>query len=323
MSDAILNGPADTPATFRTRVKTNPWPPTRRQVVAFLVVVLPFLGTVLVGMRALTDGVRIAEIAILVVFYTLTIIGLVIGYHRLFTHASFKTSKSMRVALAILGGMTAQGPILTWVADHSRHHAHSDTEDDLHSPNMHGRHLTGRLRGFWHSHIGWMFSNYETPWNRYVLNMVKDRRMFWVHTHYFWWVGLGLALPTLAGLVCIGSWQGALSGFLWGGLMRIFLLDHVIWCVGSVCHLFGDRPFSERTKDLSANNWWVSLFSFGDGNQNNHHAFPSSAAHGLRWWEPDFAYLIIRAMAAVGLVWDVKRPPREEIDCGDAKLKRT
>ena len=133
--------------------------------------------------------------------------------------------------------------------------------------------------------------------------------MFWVHRHYFLWVFIGLLLPTLAGWWLIGSWEGAFSGLLWGGLVRIFATSHVVLSIGSLGHMFGSQPFYERTQDHSANNFWVSLLSFGECLQSNHHAFPQSAQHGLRWWEPDFNYLMIRLWRAIGLVWDVRLPP--------------
>lgn len=288
--------------------------PTRRQIVAFTVHFVTFLGTVFAIYRASINGLQISEVWLFVAFYCLTMTGLVVGYHRLFTHLSYKTSTPMRVMLAILGSMTVQGPILTWVADHLRHHALSDVEGDLHSPRLHGTTLSGRIRGFWHSHIGWMFTMTETPWNRHVLNLLSEHPIYWVHRNYWWWVALSLLLPALAGWAIIGGAQGLLSGLLWGGLVRIFVLNQVILAVGSICHMFGGRPFAERTKDYSANNWWIACVSFGDGNQNNHHAFPSSAAHGLRWWQPDMAYLIIRLLEKAGLVWDVKVPPSKDID---------
>jgi stearoyl-CoA desaturase (delta-9 desaturase) len=243
----------------------------------------------------------------------LTMIGITIGFHRLFSHVSFKTTKWMRMLLAILASMGSQGPLFTWVADHRRHHDLSDEEGDTHSPNRHGRHFIGRLRGFWHAHIGWMFTNQPASWARYIPDLMKDREMFWVHRHYFVWVFLGLLLPTLAGFWLIGSWEGAFSGFLWGGLVRIFATSQVVLSIGSLGHMFGSRPFRERTQDYSANNWWISLLSFGECLQSNHHAFPASARHGLRWWEPDFNYFLIRLWRIVGLVWDVKLPPNAAI----------
>ncbi len=288
--------------------------PNRRQIVAFTVHSVALLGTVAALYRAYVYGFQWAELGLFVGFYCLTMTGLVVGYHRLFTHLSYTTSMPMRVLLAILGSMTVQGPILTWVADHMRHHASSDVEGDLHSPRLHGTDLMGRVRGFWHSHIGWMFTMTETPWNRHVLSLLNERPLLWVHRKYWWFVALGLMLPTLAGWAIIGGAEGALSGLLWGGLVRVFVLNHVVLGIGSFCHMFGGRPFAARTKDYSANNWWVACVSFGDGNQNNHHAFQTSAAHGLRWWQPDMAYLIIRLLANAGLVWDVKVPAREDVD---------
>ncbi len=289
-------------------------PPTRRQVFAFLTVLVPLIGVLLAVGQALIRGVRPVEITIFVVFYILSLLGVTLGYHRLFTHNAFKTSDPMRFVLGLLGSISGQGPLLSWVHDHSRHHAFSDTQEDPHSPRLHGDDTLGRLRGLWHSHIAWMFGRDETPWSRFVINLLRDPVAFWLHRHYTALVLGGLLLPALVGWAFIGGWQGALVGFLWGGLVRMFAVNQLYWCVASVCHMFGSRPFPGRAKDLSANNWWIALVTFGDGNQNNHHAFPSSAAHGLRWWEPDLAYCTLRLLRRLGLVWDVKLPSRTELE---------
>ncbi len=286
---------------------------TAQQIIVFVNLLITSTGTVYAIWRAATYGVHPAELLIFFTFYFLTMVGITIGFHRLFSHASFKTSKWMRTLLAVLASMGSQGPLFTWVADHRRHHDLSDKEGDTHSPNLHGTHFIGRLRGFWHAHIGWMFTNQPASWARYIPDLMKDRQLFWVHRHYFLWVFLGLLLPTLAGWWLIGGWQGAFSGLLWGGLVRIFATSHVVLSIGSLGHMFGSQPFYKRTQDHSANNFWVSLLSFGECLQSNHHAFPASARHGIRWWEPDFNYLLIRLWRAIGLVWDVKLPPNATV----------
>jgi stearoyl-CoA desaturase (delta-9 desaturase) len=168
------------------------------------------------------------------------------------------------------------------------------------------------VRGLWHAHIGWMFSDQQTDWSRFARDLLHDRALFRIHRLYLVWVLLGLALPALAGWLIAGTAIAALQGFLWGGLVRMFLVNHASWCVGSICHMFGARPFA--TNDQSANNFWVAVVAFGEGLQNNHHAFPGSYAHAVRWWEPDLSALIIRGLEAAGLVWAVRSPTVADIE---------
>jgi stearoyl-CoA desaturase (delta-9 desaturase) len=275
--------------------------------IALLVVILPVLG-LFAGIAAMWGrGVGRTEVALLAGMYFLTSIGIGIGYHRLVAHGSFRTPPAVRVAFAILGSMAAQGPVLSWAAVHRRHHAFSDREGDPHSPNFErGDGVVGLLVGLWHAHVGWLFEHEITDWGRYIADLIRDRGLYAVHRLYFLWVVLGLAAPTALGGLLSGTWQGALMGLLFGGLIRIFLVHHVTWSVNSICHVYGTAPF--RAPDESRNNAWIALPSFGEGWHNNHHAFPYSARHGLRWWEFDLNAWIIRGLECVGLAWDLKAP---------------
>lgn len=286
---------------------------TRRvqRMVAGIVVIVPLVGTLVAILQTCLVGVGWLELGVLGFMYPVCILGATVGFHRHFTHRAFQAHPTIRVALAIVGSMAAQGPMVYWVASHRRHHQYSDQPGDPHSPNLHGAGWRGLLNGLWHAHVGWMFSSELTDWQHFAQDTLRDQVAFWAHRTYFRWVLLGLALPAALGGLIAQSWLGAAQGFLWGGLVRIFLVNHAAWCVGSVCHVFGSRPFDNR--DLSANNFLVALATFGEGLQNNHHAFPSSAAHGLAWWEPDFSMWFIRALEAVGLVWDVKVPSAQMI----------
>ena len=282
---------------------------------AFLVMVAPILGAVLAVYLALQRGIGVVELGSLVFMYLLTMGGMTIGLHRYFAHKCFETGPRTRLTLAILGSMAAQGPILSWVTIHRKHHAFSDKPGDPHSPHVHGNKITGMLNGLWHAHIGWMFTENAADWS-FSRDLVPDRKLFWVHRTYLLWVLAGFLLPALAAGVLTRSWYGAALGFLWGGLVRCFVVNQSSWCVGSVCHYFGSQRF--ETHDHSANNYIVALLTFGEGLQNNHHAFPSAARHGMAWWEPDFSGSVIHLLAWSGLVWNTYHPTEEAM----AKLRK-
>ncbi|MEM0914911.1 MAG: fatty acid desaturase, partial [Planctomycetota bacterium] len=221
---------------------------------------------------------------------TLTSFGIAVGFHRLCTHRSFATPAWLRYAFAAAGSMAVQGPVIHWCAEHRKHHQHSDTEHDPHSPHMSrdgswGEGTWATLRGAYHAHIGWLFAGHSKGLGKYAADLRADRALVLADKHFVMWVLIGLFLPgVLAGLITM-SWWGVLLGFLWGGLVRVLLVHHVTWSVNSVCHLWGTKPFDSH--DESRNNALVAFLSFGDGWHNNHHAFPASARHGLRWWEVD------------------------------------
>lgn len=292
-------------------VKVTPAARRMQRAIAGSVVFVPFVAFVYAMIQVWSRGVRAVEVGLLVGMYLLTVMGVTVGHHRHFAHRAFKTSTPMRVLLAIIGSMTAQGPIVFWVAVHRRHHVYSDRPGDPHSPNFHASGFIGALRGFWHGHIGWMFTDEQTSWAKFARDILQDRTLFKIHQHYFYWLALGLVLPAALGGLLTWSWAGVFSGFLWGGLVRLFVANQAMWCVGSVCHCFGSRPF--QTHDRSGNVWWVALLTFGEGLQNNHHAFPHAARHGLTWLQPDLSGWIIKGLEAVGLVWDVKHPSARAI----------
>lgn len=271
-----------------------------------LAVVVPFLGFAAAVVYSWGWGLDWPTVAIFVVMYIATGIGVTVGYHRLFTHRAFETTRPVRAVLGILGSMAVEGPILYWVAVHRRHHQHSDDDHDPHSPHHFGGGLRGTLMGLWHAHTGWLFREHTSGLSRYVGDLRKDNVASRVSALFPVWVVLGLLLPTIAGGLIAMSWKGALLGFLWGGLARIFLVHHVTWSINSVCHLWGYQSF--HGGDESRNNVVFGVLGFGEGWHNNHHAFPRSARHGLRWWELDTSYLLIRGLECIGLAWNVKTP---------------
>jgi stearoyl-CoA desaturase (delta-9 desaturase) len=248
------------------------------------------------------------ELGVLLVFYVLTGMGITIGYHRLFTHRSFEASPVVFWTFGILGSMAGQGPAIWWCATHRKHHKHSDHEHDPHSPNAHREHgIGGWLRSFGHSHLGWLVTRPEdTDPNRYVPDLVADGRMRLLSGTFLLWVFLGFALPALIGGLLTGSWWGAFLGFLWGGLLRMCMVHHITWSVNSICHLWGKQPY--RSGDDSRNNPIVGILAFGEGWHNNHHAFPTSARHGLGRWQFDSSWLVIRGLEKCGLVTRVRVP---------------
>lgn len=270
------------------------------------VVVLPFLGVVAALLLFWGWGVSWREVTLLVGMYLASGLGVTVGFHRLFTHRSFETTRGLRVLFGILGSMSIQGALLTWVAMHRRHHQHSDTEHDPHTPHGYGEGLLGVLAGFWQAHVGWLFAPHPPGLERYVRDLAADRALRFVHDWFGGWVLLGLIIPTVLGGLLTGTWFGALLGFIWGGLVRVFLLHHTTWSINSVCHLWGSQPYKDG--DESRNNAIFGILGLGEGWHNNHHAFPNSARHGLRWWQFDLSYLLIRALAGLRLAWRVRVP---------------
>jgi stearoyl-CoA desaturase (delta-9 desaturase) len=274
--------------------------------VTLLAVIVPLIGIVAAGFLLWGYGFHWVELGLLVGMYLATAVGITVGYHRYFTHRSFATVSWIQYLLLILGSMAFQGPMLTWVAVHRRHHQHSDGEDDPHSPHAYGPGISGVLRGLWHSHIGWLFKEPGFNIPSYVRDYEGRTGLRWCSDLFPVWVALGLLIPTLLGWLLIGGWLGALLGFVWGGLIRIFLVHHVTWSINSVCHLWGEQPF--RSRDESRNNLWFGILGLGEGFHNNHHAFPTSARHGLQWWQLDLSYLLIRFLNWLGLAWNVRLP---------------
>ncbi|HEX4795931.1 MAG TPA: acyl-CoA desaturase [Humisphaera sp.] len=290
--------------------------PPVQSVVMFLSVVGPFIGLLgaiaLLWHRSGHAGIGWPEIIVMVVMYSLAGFGVTVGFHRLLTHRAFETPRPMRLLLAILGSMAAQGMAIRWCATHRRHHQLSDRDGDPHSPHLHGEGIRAFLRGFWHAHVGWCFCRDEEDLARSIPDLLADRPMLLIDQLYFLWVGIGIFAPAIVLGLYFHSWRGFASGLIWGGLLRIFLMQHVTWSVNSVCHVWGKRPF--RSSDHSTNNFPVAILSLGEGWHNNHHAFPTSARHGLKWWQFDSTYLVIKMMSWVGLARNIRTPSEAAID---------
>jgi stearoyl-CoA desaturase (Delta-9 desaturase) len=248
------------------------------------------------------------ELTLMASLYIITALGITLGFHRLFTHRAFQTSRPFRTVVAVLGSMAVEGSVITWVADHRKHHAFTDIEGDPHSPHLAGPGFLGAIKGLWHAHIGWLFETVGTAEReRFAPDLVKDRALQVVDKLFFFWVALGLIIPFALGWIIGGGIGTALTALLWGGVVRVFLLHHVTWSINSVCHFFGRKRFD--IEDESRNVFWLAPFSMGEAWHHNHHAFPTSAFHGLRFWErvADPTGLVIALCEKLGLVWDVVR----------------
>ena len=277
-------------------------------------VIVPFLAFLVAVVLLWNTVVGWTDIAILTVGYLLTGIGITVWFHRLLTHRSFKTYGGIRYALAALGSMAVEGPVLAWVSDHRKHHQFSDREGDPHSPHLaEGARPVAVLKGLFHAHVGWLFvEEGRANTHRYAPDLMADRGMRIVDRTFPWLVVVSLIVPFGAGYLLSGSLWGGFTGLLWGGFVRIFVLHHVTFSINSICHLWGTRRF--RCDDESRNVFWLSILSFGEAWHHNHHAFPTSAFHGLKRWEVDPGGLFIVTLERFGLAWNVVRitPERQE-----------
>jgi stearoyl-CoA desaturase (Delta-9 desaturase) len=266
------------------------------------VTVLPFVGLGLAAWQLWNRWLHWYDLVAFLAVYVPTGLGITVGFHRLFTHRSFKTGRMTRGVLAALGSAAIEGPVVAWVADHRKHHAFSDEEGDPHSPHVDH----GGLRGLFHAHVGWLFVHDQRALKtRYAPDLLADPVVSFVNRTFVWWVLAGFAVPFAIGFVLGGTLMAGLTSLLWGGLIRVLVLHHVTYSINSLCHVFGRRDF--ETGDESRNLAWLALPSFGESWHNNHHAFPTSSVHGLKWWQVDLSSMVIRALERCGLAWDVVR----------------
>jgi stearoyl-CoA desaturase (Delta-9 desaturase) len=284
------------------------------KIASLAVVILPFAGVVAAMVLLWGVALNWVHLVLLAVGYAITGLGITVGYHRLYTHRSFETNPIVKAFFGIAGSMAAEGPILNWVAAHRKHHQHSDRPDDPHSPHQHGETIGEMIRGFMHAHFGWFIKSPLVDVQRYAPDLAADTLTRRISKLFFLWVALGLLLPGAIAFAVTGTWMGALLGVLWGGAVRMFFVHHVTWSVNSVCHIWGKQEF--RSRDHSRNNLIFGILALGEGWHNNHHAFPTSARHGLRWWQFDISYLVIRGLELVGLVRAVRVPTLERMEAG-------
>lgn len=274
--------------------------------------ILPIVGTAAALAFLAVHPIGVTELVLFFSMWLVTGLGVTVGYHRLFTHRTFKAAPSVANVLTVLGSMAGQGGLVSWVALHRRHHECSDREGDPHSPNLSGSGLRGRLRGLIHSHFLWMRRHEYPNIVHYAPELIKNRPLVRVARLYYYWVVLGLLLPALIGGLLYQSWTGVVSGFLWGGLVRIFFLEHIVWAINSFLHMFGTRPYASR--ENSRNGGIFALLTLGESWHNNHHAFPESPFFGLKWYHIDPGYWFIKLLAVCGLGWDLRLPSKERME---------
>lgn len=280
--------------------------PRLKRNVMIAAVALPFVGFVVGVVLLWNRAVSTTDLAIMAAMYVATGLGVTVGYHRLFTHRALEARRPVRYALAILGSMAVEGSIGDWVADHRKHHAFTDREGDPHSPHGHGDGLRGALRGLWYAHMGWLIDTQgAADKRRFAPEIYEDPGLRAIDRSFEPLVLLSLAIPFAAGWLISGELVGALTGLLWGGLVRIFFVHHVTWSINSICHFHGARRFD--TDDRSTNVFWLALPTMGESWHHNHHAFPRSAVHGLRRRELDPSAWVIAALERLGLAWNVVR----------------
>jgi stearoyl-CoA desaturase (Delta-9 desaturase) len=272
-----------------------------------LITVGPIVALGVVGWQLWDGLLHRSDLFVFAIMYVLTGLGVTVGFHRLFTHRSFKTSRALRFVFAVLGSAAIEGPVISWVADHRKHHAFSDREGDPHSPHVdHGGGLRGILRGLVHAHVGWLFVHTARGHReRYAPDLVADPVVSFVDRTFFVWALGGLLASFGLGYAIGGTLTAGLTGLLWGGAVRMLVLHHVTYSINSLCHFFGRRSY--ETGDHSRNLAWLAPLSLGEAWHNNHHAFPTSAFHGLSWRQVDISALVIRSLEGVGLAWDVVR----------------
>jgi len=279
----------------------------RDRIITGTVTVVPFLALGLVCWQLWERALNWHDIVVFLIVYMATGLGITVGFHRLLTHRSFKTKSWLRATFAALGSAAVEGPVISWVSDHRKHHVYADQEGDPHSPHVdHGVGWKGALRGLAHAHVGWLFvHDQRASKERFARDLLEDPAIRFVDRTFVLWVALGLLVPFGLGYALGGSLETALTGLLWGGAVRMLVLHHVTYSINSLCHFFGRRRFD--TDDHSRNLLWLAPLSFGESWHNNHHAFPTSARHGLRPWELDTSAILIRALESAGLAWDVVR----------------
>ena len=293
---------------------------TADRIATGTITALPFIALGIVCWQAWSDLLRWSDVAVFLIMYVVTGLGVTVGFHRHLTHRSFKAKRWLRGLLAIFGSVAIEGPVISWVADHRKHHTYSDQEGDPHSPHVgHGGGLRGALKGLAHAHVGWLFIHtHRGARKRYARDLIDDPVVSFVDRTFLVWVLAGFVAAFGLGFAIGGTLDAALTGLLWGAGVRMLVVHHVTYSINSLCHFFGRQRFP--TDDESRNLFWLALPTFGESWHNNHHAFPTSAFHGLRPWEIDPSALVIRGLEKVGLVWDVVKidPERQARKAGAA-----
>jgi stearoyl-CoA desaturase (Delta-9 desaturase) len=280
---------------------------TRDRIITGLLTVVPFLLLGFVAWQLWGGWLHWSDFVVFGLIYIPTGLGITVGFHRLFTHRSFKTGPAVRAVIGALGSAAIEGPVISWVADHRKHHAFSDKEGDPHSPHVgHGEGVWAQFKGFFHAHVGWLFIHTQRgSKKRFAPDLLKDPVVRFIDRTFVLWAAVGLVIPFGLGVAIGGTVLAGLSGMLWGGAVRILILHHVTYSINSLCHMFGKRDF--ETTDESRNLAWLAIPTFGEAWHNSHHAFPTSAVHGMKAKQVDPSAAVIWMLEKLGLAWDVVR----------------
>jgi stearoyl-CoA desaturase (delta-9 desaturase) len=281
------------------------------QATVYFGVIAPLLALLVAVPFAWGWGLTWVDVGLFVAFYVISGLGITVSYHRYFTHGSFKAKRWLRVAMAIAGSTAVQGPVITWVADHRRHHAFSDRDGDPHSPWAFGTSPLAIAKGFWHAHMGWLFERDSTNAERFAPDLLRDPDIKKVDSLFVLWTVLSLVLPGILGGLISWSFWGVVTGIFWAGFVRVCVLHHVTWSVNSICHMLGERPFTAR--DKSANFWPLAIFSFGESWHNLHHADPTSARHGVQRGQIDISARVIWLFEKLGWAHNVRWPTPQRL----------
>lgn len=284
----------------------------KEQIALGIFIVIPFLAVLAAVPLTWGGWLGWHDVVIMVVMYAITGHGVTVGFHRYFTHKSFKPNRAVKIALAIAGSMAIQGPVVRWVADHRKHHKFSDREGDPHSPWRYGETVPALIKGLWHAHMGWLFDTEQTSQRQYAPDLLKDDDIVRISRSFPWLVFVSLALPAVVGGLWSMSIEGALTAFFWGSLVRVALLHHVTWSINSICHAVGSRPFKSR--DKSGNVWWLAIPSMGESWHNLHHSDPTCARHGVLRGQLDTSARIIWVLEKLGWVEAVRWPVKERLE---------
>ncbi|HYO34323.1 MAG TPA: acyl-CoA desaturase [Nocardioidaceae bacterium] len=275
-------------------------------------IAVPFLAIMAAVPIAWGGWLGWRDVVIAAVMYAITGHGITVGFHRFFTHKSFKANRAIKIALAVAGSMAIQGPVIRWVADHRKHHKFSDRDGDPHSPWRYGDTLPALTKGLFFAHMGWLFDVEQTSQRQYAPDLLKDRDIVRISRAFPLFVFISLALPLVVGGLWSMSWQGALTAFFWASIVRVGLLHHVTWSINSICHAVGQRPFKSR--DRSGNVWWLAIPSMGESWHNLHHSDPTCARHGVLRGQVDTSARIIWLLEKCGWVTTVRWPVKERLD---------
>ncbi|WBB97723.1 MULTISPECIES: acyl-CoA desaturase [unclassified Solwaraspora] len=312
MSTALLEPP-----------QTNPGPAPKpltvgKQSIGVLIalgafVTVPFLALIAAVPVAWGGWLGWTDVIIGLVFYVVAGLGITVGFHRYFTHGSFKAKRWLRITLALAGSLAIEGNVIQWVADHRRHHAFSDIEGDPHSPWRFGTSVWGLTKGLLYAHVGWLFHRDLTNQERFTPDLLADKDIRRIDQLFPALVVFTMLAPAAIGGLATWSWQGALTAFFWAGLVRVALLHHITWSINSVCHVYGERPFEVRQGDKASNFWPLAILSFGESWHNLHHADPTCARHGVLRGQIDISARVIWLLEKTGAVSNVRWPKPERI----------